>query len=335
MILLKKITLILAEFQKAILKWKDLEVTGFTHFQPAQPVTLGKRFSLWAQDLVWDLEELRFCVERLRPLGCKGTTGTQASFETLFGKNKKKVLQLDLAVCERLGFTEPVSVSGQTLSRKVDAWFLHGLANLASTFSKVSYDLRLLQHLREVSEAFGADQVGSSAMPYKQNPMLAERITGLSRFLMTLAHNATWTHATQWLERSLDDSSNRRLVIPEAFLTADALCEAMYRWICGFRVFPDEAKKRLKTYEHYFISEGYMMEETLKGGSRQDIHETLRKKAVAGKLKSTGAAGKLSGLASDQAEAFVKNELAPKLSTTYWKGFPWKLPDIEFRSSSV
>jgi adenylosuccinate lyase len=312
----RKIISILKILGESMLKYKSLEVTGFTHFQPAQPVTLGKRFALWAQDLIWDLTELRFSLERYQPLGCKGTTGTQASFFTLFNGDSEKVRKLDEAVCKRMGFRHAVYLSGQTLSRKADVWFLHALANLGSSFSKMSYDMRLLQHLREVTEPFGEKQVGSSAMPYKQNPMLAERITGLSRFLMTLAHNGPWTHATQWLERSLDDSSNRRIVLPEAFLTADALCEATYRMVKGLKVNKDEIGKRLSHYRDLFETEGEMMLGTLKGGSRQELHEEIRTAMLQKKIRTKKKSARLSGVAAEQVEEFYEKVLKPILKSS-------------------
>lgn len=309
-----KLKEVLRVLEKQILKWKNLEMAGFTHFQPAQPVTLGKRLSLWAQDLLWDLEELEFCLARLRPLGCKGTTGTQASFLTLFRGDLKKVEALDQAIADRLGFPKAVSVSGQTLSRKVDCWFLFALSNLASSLSKLSYDMRLLQHLRQVMEPFGEKQIGSSAMPYKQNPMLAERISSLSRFLMNLSLNGPLTHGTQWLERSLDDSAARRIVLPEAFLTADALLEITYRLVSGLRVNEKEIRSYLKQHEDSFETEFEMMEATLKGKSRQAMHEEFRKQMLAGALKKAKKSrARLSGAASEQAEAFVKDVLRPAL----------------------
>ncbi|MDB5038518.1 MAG: adenylosuccinate lyase [Bacteriovoracaceae bacterium] len=311
-----KLLSILEILGSLMLKYKNLEMTGFTHFQPAQPVTLGKRLAMWAQDLVWDYEELRFALGRYRPLGCKGTTGTQASFLTLFKNDSSKVRKLDEAVAQRMGFGHAVSLSGQTLSRKTDVWFLNALSNLGASFSKMSYDMRLLQHLKEVAEPFGEKQVGSSAMPYKQNPMLSERITGLSRFLMTLSQNGNWTHATQWLERSLDDSSNRRLVIPEAFLTADALCEAAHRLLKGLFVNTKGIEERLSIYAPLFETEGEMMVGTLKGGSRQKLHEEIRKASIKGKIKSVKKkSSHLSGIASEQVENFYAEILKPLLKT--------------------
>jgi len=319
-LILQKLTAILGKLDELMVKYKNLTMTAFTHFQPAQPTTLGKRFALWAQDFLWDVEELEFSLERYQPLGCKGTTGTQASFLTLLRNQAAKVMKLDEGVCRRMGFNRSVALSGQTLSRKTDTWFLNALSNLASSFSKMSYDLRLLQHLREVMEPFGQNQVGSSAMPYKQNPMLAERMTGLARFLMNLAHNGPWTHATQWLERSLDDSSNRRIVIPEAFLTADALCEIGLRMLAGIQVHEEQIFGRLKDYTHLFETEALMMEGTLQGGSRQDLHEKIRLSTIKGKsspeienLKRRTQSIPLSGVAAYQVQRFHDQVLGPFL----------------------
>lgn len=314
-----KLLLILKELNLQILKTAHIEMTGYTHFQPAQPVTLGKRLGLWAQDLLWDYEEISEVLKKYRPLGCKGTTGTQASFMILFQNDFRKVQALDRAVVKRLGFSEPVALSGQTLSRKTDVWMTNALSNLAASFSKMSYDMRLLQHTGEVREPFGKEQVGSSAMPYKQNPMLAERMTGLARFLMMLSQNASWTHATQWLERSLDDSSNRRLVLPESFLTADSLCESAYRLVSGLRVDETLIKRRLSHLRGMFETEAQMMEGTLKGGSRQELHEEIRSKMLRSEIKADRVSKwKISGAAEQQARGFSKKVLQPFLDRE-WK----------------
>lgn len=331
-LLQRKLLLILSKMQSLILKHAGLDMTGYTHFQPAQPVTLGKRIGLWAQDILWDYEELNFVLSRYEPLGCKGTTGTQASFMVLFKGNMKKVQALDEAVVKRLGFDRPVALSGQTLSRKADTWFLQSLSNLAASFSKMGYDMRLLQHTGEVREPFGKEQVGSSAMPYKQNPMLAERICGLSRFLMVLSQTGPWTHATQWLERSLDDSSCRRMSLPEAFLTADSLCESVYRLVSGLRVDEATIDRHLARYRPMFETEAEMMEGTLKGGSRQDLHERIRQKMLRGDIKNSQVRDRISGLAREQAQNFATKTLGSFLKRE------WKLrqPDEqEFSRASV
>jgi len=328
-----KILLILKELNQQILKFAHLDMTGYTHFQPAQPVTLGKRLGLWAQDLLWDFQEINEVLAKYRPLGCKGTTGTQASFMVLFNNDFRKVQALDRGVVKRLGFDGPVALSGQTLSRKMDVWMINALSNLAASFSKISYDMRLLQHTGEVREPFGGDQVGSSAMPYKQNPMLAERMTGLSRFLMSLSQNASWTHATQWLERSLDDSSNRRLVIPESFLTADALCESAFRLVSGLRVDEVLIKRHLSHHRGLFETEAQMMEGTMKGESRQKLHEEIRGKMLRSEIKlSAGTKWRISGAAELQAREFSKKILQPFLNRE-WKS---RKPSTDlFKKASV
>ena len=314
-LILSKLSFCIAELGKRIEKWKALKVTGFTHFQPAQPVTMGKRLCLWVQDLIWDFEELQNVLNRVRPLGCKGATGTQASFMILFQSDFKKVQKLDEAICSRMGFKQPVAVSGQTLSRKVDAWFLNALSNLASSFSKLSYDLRLLQHLGELREPFGKKQVGSSAMAYKRNPILAERITSLSRFLMNSAHNSSWTHATQWLERSLDDSANRRIVLAESFLAADAICELGLRIFSGLDLDKTKIEDDLQKHAELFETEERMMRGTLAGGSRQALHEGIRQATMSGKLKKKKGSSQsiFCGAAKEQAENFLRMELKPFL----------------------
>ncbi|TVQ79746.1 MAG: adenylosuccinate lyase [Bradymonadales bacterium] len=310
----QKLCVALAELRTLIEKWKSVTASGFTHFQPAQPVTMGKRLSVWAQDLCWDIEEIEFCLSRLRPLGCKGATGTQASFLTLFEGDSKKVEALDLAIAKRLGFESAVAVSGQTLSRKVDSWFLDALSHMASTASKLSYDFRLLQHTGELKEPFGKAQVGSSAMAYKRNPILAERLSSLARFLMTLSTNGVWTHGVQWLERSLDDSANRRIVLAEAFLAADAMAELLIRLFKKPEIDRKRIQENLKKYEADFASEAWMMEQSLKGESRQKAHEKVRAAKFSGKLTSSKRSKAFgSGLAARQVDLFLKQELNPFL----------------------
>lgn len=307
---------------KQIEKYKSVICSGFTHFQPAQPTTVGKRMCLWAQDLMWDAEELMSCLSKLQPLGCKGATGTQASFSVLFNGNFKKVRDLDRGICRRMGFQNPVAVSGQTLSRKLDIFFVQALAGLAASFSKMSYDLRLLQSLGQVREPFGKSQVGSSAMAYKRNPILAERITGLARFLMSLSINPLWTHSTQWLERSLDDSSNRRLVLPEAFLVADAICELGIRVLKDLDVDEEKIQKHLNEHLAVFETEAEMMRATLKGDSRQRMHEVIRKQTVLKKRRATPKQFEaFAGFSEEQAEDFLRNSVRPFLFQMKKKGF--------------
>jgi len=301
---------ILAQRSKA---WKSLAMTGYTHFQPAQPVTLGKRLALWAQDLIWDFEEFEFGLSRLRPLGCKGATGTQASFLVLFNGDFKKVKSLDEAICRSLGFEEPVALSGQTLSRKQDCWFLQACANLAASFSKISYDFRLLQHTGELREPFGKKQIGSSAMAYKRNPVLAERMTSLARLVINFSHNATWTFGTQWLERSLDDSANRRVVLPETFLAVDALLEIFHRLVIGMEVDTKKINESTQRHQAIFETEEAMMHGTLAGGSRQELHESIRQKTMSGKMGVKSKASKRKvfvGAADKQVDDFMNDKFA-------------------------
>jgi adenylosuccinate lyase len=261
--------------------WRDVPTLGFTHFQAAQPTTVGKRACLWIQDLLFDLAEVERRLEDLRLRGFKGATGTQASFLALFGGDASKVEELERLVCARLGFDRSYPVTGQTYPRKVDAFVLAALNGLGQSCAKFAHDLRLLQHLREVEEPFGSRQVGSSAMPYKRNPMRAERMSGLARFLMVTTQNAEWTAASQWLERTLDDSANRRLALPEAFLAADALLLLYRNVVEGLEVRPAQIAERLRRELPFLASEVLLAEGVKRGGSRQDLHEALRRVARA------------------------------------------------------
>ena len=223
-------------------KWKDLPALGFTHFQPAQPVTVGKRACLWIHDLMLDLDEISWLVEKLPFLGVKGTTGTQASFMELFNGDHEKVKKLDLDITNRLGFSKSLPVSGQTYTRKLDAKVMSALSNLAQSLSKFSTDLRLLQNLKEVEEPFEKEQIGSSAMAYKRNPMRAERIGSLARFVEALHSSTAFTASTQWFERTLDDSANKRLSIPQAFLACDAMLLLADNVASGLVVYPKDRK---------------------------------------------------------------------------------------------
>lgn len=330
-----KLVMLLRQLKNWMLEWKDEVTTGFTHFQAAQPVTVGKRIALWTQDLLWDAEELDFVLERLRPLGCKGATGTQASFLTLFKGDKEKVQRLDQAVCRRLGFEEPVPLSAQTLSRKMDCWMVNSLSNLAASFSKMSHDLRLLQHLGEMREPFGQNQVGSSAMAYKRNPVLAERMTSLTRLAMNLAHNAAWTHSSQWLERSLDDSANRRISLPEIFLCLDAICEIAMRITKEIEVDRDRIRSRLNENAALFGTETSMMVGVLAGGSRQELHEKIRRKvARKNQRKDSPQASQdealQAGMSKEQVLSFVKQQLDPFL-----KKSQKSTPKVEFDSAQI
>lgn len=292
---------------------KDLACVGYTHFQAAQPTTVGKRACLWIQDLVLDLHELSARAEGLRFLGCKGATGTQASFVALFGGDGAKADLLDRKVAEKAGFPHRLLISGQTYTRKQDALVLSALSGLAASASKFAHDLRLLQHLKEVEEPFGAKQVGSSAMPYKRNPMKCERMNALARWILTTAENASWTHATQWLERTLDDSANRRLALAESFLAADALLVLWEAVATGLVVHPAVIGRRLAEELPFLATENVLMAAAKKGGDRQELHERIRVHAQAAgdRLKAEGGENDLlARIAADPAFGLSRAEVA-------------------------
>jgi len=268
-------------------RWRDLATLGFTHFQPAQLTTVGKRACLWCYDFVLDLHELEHRLETLRFRGVKGTTGTQASFLALFRGDHERVRQLDLLVARKMGFDSVYPVTGQTYSRKVDSQILDALSGLGQTAHKFGTDLRLLAHRQEIDEPFESEQVGSSAMAYKRNPMRAERMCGLGRFLMTLPVSAAETAATQWLERTLDDSVNRRLTLPQAFLSADAVLRLALNISNGLIVNPEVIARNVAAILPYMATENILMAAVARGGDRQEIHECIRRhsQAVTAALK--------------------------------------------------
>ncbi len=261
--------------------YKDMPCLAFTHLQIAQPTTVGKRMCLWLQDLLFDFEELEHCVQRLHALGAKGATGTQASFLALFDGDHEKVEQLDRAFCKALGFERVVSVSGQTYTRKQDAQILNLLTSIATSVHKMSTDLRLLAFMHEIQEPFGAKQIGSSAMPYKRNPMKNERICSLARYVMSLGQNPTYTAATQWFERTLDDSANRRMCIPEAFLAIDGILDLVLGVAKGLQVNEKVIQRNYKKALPFLATETILMHCVKKGGDRQTIHEQLRQHSIA------------------------------------------------------
>ena len=270
---------------------RDLPTLGFTHFQPAQPTTVGKRATLWLQDFLLDIEEIDFRLETLRFRGVRGTTGTQASFLELFEGDHEKVDALDEAVAHRMGFGERYGVTGQTYTRKVDAQILGTLANVASSASKMGHDLRLLAHLQEVEEPFEEEQIGSSAMPYKRNPMRAERICAMARHVIVLAQDPLFTAATQWLERTLDDSANRRLSIPDSFLALDGILVLVENVSSGLVVNPQVIRRNLEEHLPFMASETILMLASAEGGDRQELHERIRRHsmAAAARMKDEGA----------------------------------------------
>ncbi|MEX0712295.1 MAG: adenylosuccinate lyase [Pirellulales bacterium] len=300
---------------------RGLPCLAFTHLQPAQPTTLGKRICLWAYDLVEDLEELNSRLERLKARGVKGTTGTQASFLALFGGDHEKVRRLDQMVSRKMGFTTSYPVTGQTYSRKVDSQILATLSGIAQSAHKAAVDLRLLQHMKEVEEPFEQQQVGSSAMAYKRNPMRAERICGLARFVVSLESSAAHTLAGQWLERTLDDSSNRRLTLPQAFLAVDAVLLLYQSIASGLVVYPRVMAQRLDAELPFLATENILMAAVAQGGDRQQLHERIRRHSLAAAdlMKQSGGPNDLLRRLADD-PAFAGIDLAATLAPENYVG---------------
>jgi adenylosuccinate lyase len=297
----------LADFAK---QHRDVATLGFTHFQPAQPTTVGRRACLWAYDLTLDLAEVEHRIALLKARSVKGTTGTQASFLKLFDGDHAKVRQLERLVAEKMGFAETFAVTGQTYSRKIDAQVLDTLAGIAASAHKAATDLRLLANRKEIEEPFEAEQIGSSAMAYKRNPMRSERICGLARYAMSLPANAAETHATQWLERTLDDSANRRLVLPQAFLAIDAVLVLYQNVATGLVVYPQVIARHLREELPFMATENILMAAVAAGGDRQELHERIRQhsQSAAAVVKQQGGENDLlSRLKSDK--AFSKVDL--------------------------
>lgn len=310
----------LAEFAR---KYRDLPTLGFTHFQPAQPTTVGKRATLWIQDLLLDLEEIEFRLSTLRFRGVRGTTGTQASFLDLFEGDHQKVEELNRRVAERMGFERVYGVTGQTYTRKVDFAQLATLAGLAQSASKIAHDIRLLAHLKEVEEPFEEHQIGSSAMPYKRNPMRAERITALARHAITLVIDPAFTAATQWLERTLDDSANKRIAVPEAYLTTDAILLLLHNVASGLVVYPEMIRRRLMDELPFMATENLMMRSVKRGGDRQELHEKVRRHAIAAgeRVKMQGLENDLlDRIAADPAFGVTREELEEELRPERYVG---------------
>lgn len=298
----------LADFAEA---HKAEPTLAYTHFQAAQPTTVGKRATLWTQDLLMDLEQLEFQLGNLKLLGCKGTTGTGASFLALFDGDEQKVVALEQKICEKMGFPGAYPVSGQTYSRKVDFQVLQVLSGIAQSASKFSSDIRLLSHLKEVDEPFESGQIGSSAMAYKRNPMRCERICSLSRYLMADAMNAPMTASVQWMERTLDDSANRRLSMPEGFLCADAILRLAQNVTDGLRVNEKVVDKTIREYMPFLATENLMMEAVKRGGDRQELHERVRVHSMAAtaRMKDGEPCDLLDRLAADPAFGMTRPEL--------------------------
>ncbi|HVT30674.1 MAG TPA: adenylosuccinate lyase [Lacipirellulaceae bacterium] len=307
---LAAVIIALADFAK---KYRDLPTLSYTHLQPAQPTTAGRRACLWAYDLVLDLAEIEHRIASLKARSVKGTTGTQASFLALFDGDHGKVEQLEKSVAKKMGFDDTYAITGQTYSRKIDSQVLDTLAGIAASSQKAATDLRILAHKKEIEEPFEKDQIGSSAMAYKRNPMRCERICGLARFAMSLAANTDQTHATQWMERTLDDSANRRLVIPQAFLAIDAILILYQNVAAGMVVYPQVIAKHLREELPFMATENILMAAVAAGGDRQTLHERIRQHshAAAAIVKERGGENDLiDRLKNDEAFAAVDIESA-------------------------
>jgi adenylosuccinate lyase len=283
-------------------KWKDLPTLGYTHFQPAQPTTVGKRATLWAQDLAIDLEEIEYRIRTLRFRGVKGTTGTQASFLALFDGDHRKCDQLDQMITQRFGFAEAFAVTGQTHPRKVEAQIVSSLAGIAASVHRFANDIRLLAGMKQIEEPFEEEQVGSSAMAYKRNPMRCERATGLARFVISLSTSPLQTAAEQWFERTLDDSSNKRLCIPEPFLAIDGCLRIVVNVSRGLVVYPKTIEAALMAELPFMATEEILMAAVRAGGDRQDLHEKIRRHSLA-----AAETVKLQGRANDLLDRLAKD----------------------------
>ena len=299
---------------------RDLPTLGFTHFQPAQPTTVGKRATLWIQDLLLDLEEIEFRLETLRFRGVRGTTGTQASFMDLFEGDGQKVEALNRLVATKMGFERVYGVTGQTYTRKTDAACLATLSGVAQSLSKFANDIRLLSHLKEVEEPFESQQIGSSAMPYKRNPMRSERIGAIARHVIVLAQDPAFTAASQWFERTLDDSANKRIAVPEAYLGTDSILLIAHNVSRGMVVYPEMIRRRLMEELPFMATENLMMRAVKRGGDRQELHERVRRHSVAAgqEIKQHGRANDLvDRIAGDPAfgvtRAEIEEDLRPEL----------------------
>ena len=339
----KKLVNVIGELADFADKYKNQPTLAFTHFQPAQPTTVGKRATLWTQEFLMDLEDLEYVLSTMKLLGSKGTTGTQASFLELFDGDQETIDKIDPMIAEKMGFEKCYPVSGQTYSRKVDTRVCNILAGIAASAHKMSNDIRLLQHLKEVEEPFEKSQIGSSAMAYKRNPMRSERIASLSRYVMIDALNPAITSATQWFERTLDDSANKRLSIPEAFLAIDGILDLCLNVVDGLVVYDKVITKRLMSELPFMATENIMMDAVKMGGNRQELHERIRELSMeAGKnvkqegkdnnlleliaaddsfnmsledLEKTMDPAKYVGRAPIQVDKFLKEVVAPVLET--------------------
>ena len=319
----KKLVNVIAELAKFADQYKELPTLAFTHFQPAQPTTVGKRATLWTQEFLMDLEDLDYVLDSLKLLGSKGTTGTQASFLELFDGDQETIDKIDPMIAAKMGFKECYPVSGQTYSRKVDTRVANVLAGIAASAHKMSNDIRLLQHLKEVEEPFEKNQIGSSAMAYKRNPMRSERIASLSRYVMVDALNPAITSATQWFERTLDDSANKRLSIPEGFLAIDGILDLCLNVVDGLVVYDKVIRKHMMAELPFMATDNIMMDAVKKGGDRQELHEKIRQLSMeAGKnVKQEGKENNLLELiAADPSFNLTLEELEANMEPAKYVG---------------
>ena len=300
----RKLINVIAQLSDFAMKYKDMPCLAYTHLQPAQLITVGKRATLWTNELLMDLREIERRISDLQLLGSKGTTGTQASFMELFHGDTDKIKQLEKMIAEEMGFESCVPVSGQTYSRKVDSFVVNALAGIAESCSKFSNDMRILQSFKEMEEPFEKSQIGSSAMAYKRNPMRCERITSLSRYLMIDCLNPAFTAGTQWFERTLDDSANKRISVAEAFLAADAILNIMINVTSGMVVYPKIVRKRVMAELPFMATENIMMDAVEKGGDRQELHEKIRQYSM-----EAGKKVKEEGLENDLCERILADPM--------------------------
>ena len=300
----RKLINVIAQLSDFAMKYKDMPALAYTHLQPAQLTTVGKRATLWTNELLMDLKEIERRISDLQLLGSKGTTGTQASFMELFEGDTDKIKQLEKMIAEEMGFESCVPVSGQTYSRKVDSFVVNALAGIAQSCSKFSNDMRILQSFKEMEEPFEKSQIGSSAMAYKRNPMRSERITSLSRYLMVDVLNPAFTAGTQWFERTLDDSANKRISVAEAFLAADAILNIMINVTSGMVVYPKIVRKRVMAELPFMATENIMMDAVKKGGDRQALHEKIRQYSM-----EAGKKVKEEGLENDLCERILADPM--------------------------
>ena len=311
-IILGKLLKVIAILADVAEKYKDMPTLGFTHYQPAQLTTLGKRFSLYLQDFVMDATRVREEIEKIPFRGVKGTTGTQASFMELFHGDQEKVRRLDQLVSGKMGFSSSIALNGQTYTRKVDFYVLSVLSGIAQSAYKMAGDIRLLANLKEIEEPFEKSQVGSSAMAYKRNPMRSERVCSLSRYLMSLPVNAAMTHSTQWFERTLDDSANRRIVLGEAFLTADVILSLAANICNGIQVWPKVIHSHIMAELPFMATENILMEAVRAGGDRQDLHEAIRSHSM-----EAGKVVKAEGKPNDLIERLANDPLFAKVAPMF------------------